>query len=132
MVQCDKTNRRKTLDEFALEAEGNEEEASLSLFNLHLAIHHAIEDVALVADDGDPAAVQDYMPRVRLAARRWPIANGSVDRSTKTSWCTALDTTTDFARTPFSGWKTGCAKMTAAYPYKAGRPTTCATTGEVL
>jgi APA family basic amino acid/polyamine antiporter len=34
MVQCDKTNRRKTLDEFALEAEGNEEEASLSLFDL--------------------------------------------------------------------------------------------------
>ena len=26
MVQCDKTNRRKTLDEFALEAEGNEED----------------------------------------------------------------------------------------------------------
>ena len=34
MVKCDKTNRRKTLDEFALEAEGNEEEASLSLFDL--------------------------------------------------------------------------------------------------
>ena len=34
MPQCDKTNRRKTLDEFALEAEGNEEEASLSLFDL--------------------------------------------------------------------------------------------------
>ena len=34
MSKCDKTNRRKTLDEFALEAEGNEEEASLSLFDL--------------------------------------------------------------------------------------------------
>ena len=33
-MKCDKTNRRKTLDEFALEAEGNEEEASLSLFDL--------------------------------------------------------------------------------------------------
>ena len=25
-MKCDKTNRRKTLDEFALEAEGNEED----------------------------------------------------------------------------------------------------------
>ena len=33
-MKCDKTNRRKTLDEFALEAEGNEEEANLSLFDL--------------------------------------------------------------------------------------------------
>ena len=38
MVQCDKTNRRKTLDEFALEAEGNEEEASLSLFDFVVGV----------------------------------------------------------------------------------------------
>ena len=51
-MKCDKTNRRKTLDEFALEAEGNEEEASLSLFDLLYELLNAVPFSCAITNTG--------------------------------------------------------------------------------
>ena len=76
MVKCDKTNRRKTLDEFALEAEGNEEEASLSLFERFAACvrpdfeqRSASIDYAQVAAQTSPETSELGGPRSREDGR---------------------------------------------------------------
>ena len=72
MVKCDKTNRRKTLDEFALEAEGNEEEASLSLFDLLcIGIGGVRRRIIPLRDNRHWVAIRSLIEGVRAAGGTW-------------------------------------------------------------
>ena len=71
MSKCDKTNRRKTLDEFALEAEGNEEEASLSLFDLGLP-----PVSAQILNKGQHRSITHRSPRKQVLRLRSLVARG--------------------------------------------------------